>query len=515
MSSPTKDRETGPPTFSTPEGSYVLRDDIHYELSANPFIGTHFHIIARIELPASEKATQSRPIEGLPTPGKFTEVAILPDTSAGDKVDRGTMVFFADAKTSPVARRKSSRLGGLLGGNKGSSSTGPPTTMVSPPAFKDFVSKVIVNENVGQIMTDAMESIFLNVGKTFLWVNYSCQPKDPLTCLYFKDSYPTCHDVNALTRDTLDVVIGFNTGDVLWYSAITGKYIRLNRGGSIISAAVTCIKWMPGSDTTFFAGYDDGTLIVYDKERDDAEKFTPSGPGEDEWDKSQMYAHKWEGKREKFLKHNPVAWYKISRKPITDIAFSPDCQHIAVVCLDGYLKIMEYHTERLVDSYKSYFGGFTCVNWSPDGKLIITGGHDDLVTIWQFRGRILARCQGHSSWVTRVAFDPYRCTDRNYRFGSVGEDARLLLWDFGMHSLYRPRGPKSRQRAEAERKSTFGDSPGATVHQAPPRSEVPIIVPTVSKHVHGDPTCGLVFRDDAIVTSCRQGLVKIWSRPKE
>ncbi|KAJ3344062.1 hypothetical protein HDU93_003225 [Gonapodya sp. JEL0774] len=400
MTTPAKDREMGPPSFSTPEGSYVLRDDIHYELSANPFIGTQFHVIARIELPAAEKAAQSRSVEELPSPGKFTEVTILPDTTAGDKLDRGTMVFFADSKNSPISRRKSSRLGGLLGVGKAPSANGPPTTMVSPPAFKDFVSKVIVNDNVGQIMTDAMESIFMNVGKTFLWVNYSCQPKDPLTCLYFKDSYPTCHDVNVLTRDTLDIVIGFNTGDVMWYSAITGKYVRLNRGGSIISAAVTCIKWMPGSDSTFFAGYDDGTLIVYDKERDDAEKFTPSGPGEEGWDPSQMYTHKWEGKREKLIKHNPVSWHKMSRKPISDIAFSPDCQHIAVACLDGYLKVMEYHSEQLVDTYKSYFGGFLSVAWSPDGKMIITAEALLLasdVQVTSLGDRSVAQCRPHGS----------------------------------------------------------------------------------------------------------------------
>ena len=52
---------------------------------------------------------------------------------------------------------------------------------------------------------------------------------------------------------------------------------------------------------------------------------------------------------------------------------------------------------------------------------------------------IVARCQGHQSWVTAVAFDPWRCDDRNYRFGSVGEDCRLLLWDFNVGMLHRPK----------------------------------------------------------------------------
>jgi catabolite repression protein CreC len=80
------------------------------------------------------------------------------------------------------------------------------------------------------------------------------------------------------------------------------------------------------------------------------------------------------------------------------------------------------------------------VCWSPDGKYVLTGGQDDLVSIWSlYERRIVARCPGHRSWVTAVAFDPWRCDDRNYRFGSVGEDCRLLLWDFNVGMLHLPK----------------------------------------------------------------------------
>ena len=94
---------------------------------------------------------------------------------------------------------------------------------------------------------------------------------------------------------------------------------------------------------------------------------------------------------------------------------------------------------RLLDVYQSYCSGFTCVCWSPDGKFLCTGGKDDLVTVWKFRGRIVARCLGHSSWVKAVAFDVCMCTDVSYRFGSVGEDGKMCLWNFSLKSLHRPR----------------------------------------------------------------------------
>ena len=75
---------------------------------------------------------------------------------------------------------------------------------------------------------------------------------------------------------------------------------------------------------------------------------------------------------------------------------------------------------------------------------MLTGGQDDLVTIWSLAERqIIARCHGHDSWVTAVAFDPWRCDERTYRFGSVGDDCKLLLWDFSVGMLHRPKGVSS------------------------------------------------------------------------
>ena len=79
------------------------------------------------------------------------------------------------------------------------------------------------------------------------------------------------------------------------------------------------------------------------------------------------------------------------------------------------------------------------MDWSPDGKFIVTGGQDDLVSIWAFRGNIVARCQGHSSWINFIMFDKYNSLDRCYRFGSVGEDTKLLLWEFSVNTIRRPR----------------------------------------------------------------------------
>ncbi|CAD6905250.1 unnamed protein product [Tilletia controversa] len=144
-----------------------------------------------------------------------------------------------------------------------------------------------------------------------------------------------------------------------------------------------------------------------------------------------------------WVKYNPVSHWHVSRKRITDFAFSPDLVHVALTSEDGNLRIMDLGSERLLDTYRGYFGSLTCVCWSPDGRFLLTGGQDDLVTVWAPReGRIIARCQGHSSFVTDISFDSWRWRpeERSYRFASVGEDCKLIFWDFSSAALKRPKG---------------------------------------------------------------------------
>lgn len=93
---------------------------------------------------------------------------------------------------------------------------------------------------------------------------------------------------------------------------------------------------------------------------------------------------------------------------INEFCFSPCGSMLAIVSQDGFLRVFHYDTMELLGIARSYFGGFLCVCWSPDGKYIVVGGEDDLVTVWSLHERrVVARGQGHRSWVSVVAFDPY------------------------------------------------------------------------------------------------------------
>ena len=63
--------------------------------------------------------------------------------------------------------------------------------------------------------------------------------------------------------------------------------------------------------------------------------------------------------------------------------------YIFSVVQDGLLRVFHYDSMELVGVSRSYFGGLLCAAWSPDGKYIVAGGEDDLVTVYRFDYRYL------------------------------------------------------------------------------------------------------------------------------
>ncbi|KAI8147105.1 WD40-repeat-containing domain protein [Fennellomyces sp. T-0311] len=421
-------------------------------------------------------------------------------------------------------------------------------------SIHDQLSKILASRSIDDTY------LFYNLGTNFVWMDGGQKIKESLSKITFSKAYPTCHDVNRTTNSSehMDVIIGFSSGDCMWYDPISSKYARLNKGGIVNASAATCVKWVPGSDELFMVSHSDGSILLMDKERDD-QAFAPAQPSS--WAEQQFQVTK----PRKSAKYNPVSHWKVSSKGVTAFEFSPDGSNVAVVCADGTMRVIDYTNERLCDVYAGYFGRLNCVAWSPDGRYILTGGQDDLVTIWSLHEqKIVARCQGHKSWVTSVAFDPWKCDDKVYRFGSVGEDCRMILWDFSYSALHRPKhklrysstphSPKeppksppiissnapvrrksklSRFRRRTSRSANVFGNGGmdededddmysheqalhlrlATVHPILNKNQVPYLQPVMAHTVHADPCSFISFHKECIVTADRRGRVRTWGRP--
>ncbi|RDD44869.1 WD repeat-containing protein 20 [Trichoplax sp. H2] len=291
----------------------------------------------------------------------------------------------------------------------------------------------------------------------------------------YKSAIPLCHDFNLITRspDTLNLIVGFNTGQMQLINVVKYEIMKnFNESRNIDNSKITCIKWIPGKDNLFIASYFSGNIYMYDDN-------LPCSNGPitysvvKESDDFSVYTSK-----SKLQQRNPIYKWTIGKGAVNDMAFSPDCRHLATVSQDGFMRVINYETNTVISTMKSYFGGLLCVAWSSDGKCVATGGEDDLVTVWSFtEGVVIARCDGHRSWVNAVAFDPYTIfvTNRDdasfsgsedeaninchrngsnevensnvlsYRIGSVGQDTQFLLWDIGEDILTSERHRKQPQ----------------------------------------------------------------------
>jgi len=93
---------------------------------------------------------------------------------------------------------------------------------------------------------------------------------------------------------------------------------------------------------------------------------------------------------------------------------------------DASLRRVNFAEANLTDSaFIKDFGTVFAVAFSPDGKLLATGGSDGVVRCWEVTsGKELLTCKGHSSLVRSVAFSPDGKT-----LASGSGDQTIKLWD--------------------------------------------------------------------------------------
>ena len=180
------------------------------------------------------------------------------------------------------------------------------------------------------------------------------------------------------------MIIGFSTGDLLWFDPVSSRYGRLNKQvrlpllvynidygfayqttqGRICNSPCTAVRWVPGSPNLFLVSHMDGTMIIYDKEREDG-AFTPQEPtstSSNGASSSNSSAHsdptpagEWnpldsifvtmppwhpvtnvsgggKGEKEKAAK-NPVSHWKVSKKSIVGAyqIFSYPCEYFCLI----------------------------------------------------------------------------------------------------------------------------------------------------------------------------------------
>eukprot|EP00184_Porphyridium_aerugineum_P004982 CAMPEP_0184708184 /NCGR_PEP_ID=MMETSP0313-20130426/37644_1 /TAXON_ID=2792 /ORGANISM="Porphyridium aerugineum, Strain SAG 1380-2" /LENGTH=783 /DNA_ID=CAMNT_0027169767 /DNA_START=409 /DNA_END=2761 /DNA_ORIENTATION=+ len=167
-------------------------------------------------------------------------------------------------------------------------------------------------------------------------------------------------------------------------------------------------------------------------------------------------------KNSKVKKSNPVSVMILGCGGVNAADMSvagPFSGYMSLACRDGYLRIIDVVNSIVEVAFRSYYGSFLCTKWSCNGQLICAGGQDDALSIFSALHKTqIARCEGHTSWVSAVAFrDPpidsqsangplnmgkrplgsenSDSNDQKIEISSAGQDCRMLFWEFDLKPI--------------------------------------------------------------------------------
>ncbi|MBJ7899228.1 MAG: hypothetical protein GC158_04715 [Cyanobacteria bacterium RI_101] len=124
------------------------------------------------------------------------------------------------------------------------------------------------------------------------------------------------------------------------------------------------------------------------------------------------------------------------RKALSCLDLSPDGKLILTAAGDGKARLWSWDG-ALLKTLRGHQSAVTDVQFQPKGKYIVTASADQTARLWDLEGQKLATLRGHEDWLRSARFSP-----RHEFIVTASRDCTLRIWNFAGEELVCCRGHK-------------------------------------------------------------------------
>ena len=122
--------------------------------------------------------------------------------------------------------------------------------------------------------------------------------------------------------------------------------------------------------------------------------------------------------------------FKAHKSRTVSLAVAPDGRKLVTGSWDDSVRLFDGNGKSLWVR-KDHKSTVSALAWTRDGQTILSGSWDKRIHVRSATtGNVRSACEGHTDWVRDIAVHPTK-----ELFVSVGDDRRLILWDFSCSKL--------------------------------------------------------------------------------
>jgi ribosome assembly protein 4 len=122
---------------------------------------------------------------------------------------------------------------------------------------------------------------------------------------------------------------------------------------------------------------------------------------------------------------------------VLHVQYSPDGRMLASGGGDTTVRFWDINTSTPKYTCRGHKNHVLCTSWSPDGKRFVSADKNGVVIFWDpFKGESVGKhLKAHKQWITSMAWEPMHLNAQCDRLATAGKDGTIRIWNVRTQSL--------------------------------------------------------------------------------